>query len=151
MGTGGRGRGGFNLQHGCDRPWDRSWAGVHDGMLLCTKCPKQAKSSDKEGSELVNVAPFFFFFFLSLLTLCCELAELNRGRDFKGCGIIWLDLYIRSRQLPPVSPQTDMVGQQEGKQHINLPYTLLSAWQGNGCDAEVIPIACLPSWHFPWG
>lgn len=56
---------------------------THLLTLLCTKQPKQAKSSDKEGSKAMNVV------FLPR-EMCRELAVLNRRRDFKarrGCGI----------------------------------------------------------------
>lgn len=82
--------------------------------LLRTKQPKQAKPSDKEGSEPVNVA------FLPC-EMCYELAVLNRRRDFKarrGCGIIWLDSCITNREFLPVPPQADMTGQQEENQDI---------------------------------
>lgn len=82
--------------------------------LLRTKQPKQAKSSDKEGSKAMNVA------FLPR-EMCHELAVLNRHRDFKarrGCGIIWLDSCITSREFPPVPPQTDQTGQQGENQGV---------------------------------
>lgn len=82
--------------------------------LLCTEQPKQAKSSDKEGSKPVNVA------FLPC-EMCYELAVLNRRGDFKsrrGCGIIWLDSFITIREFPPTSPRADMTWQQEEKQGI---------------------------------
>lgn len=81
---------GWVLNRGAPSSGPQGWFSLVEELdtrlprVLSTKQPKQAKSSDKEGSKSMNVA------FLPC-EMRYELAVLNRRRDFKarrGCGII---------------------------------------------------------------